>query len=247
MPQQSEILAALENVPLFADTARAQLEVLLPHLEVQYVAAGQRIFNEGDTGTDMYIVFDGEVRVHRGEMTVNTIRRWQVFGEMSMLSPQPRLASATTSVDTTLLRLAHNDFIACMGDNPDVLRGVIGVLCRRQRDRVNERERDFLYLQQVDRVTAAAIAVEAGIFEPESLDEVAMRTDELGHLARVFQRMTREVYAREQRLQTQLQQLRIEVDKVKQTRAASEITDTDYFQRLQSRAADLRRQASTRE
>ena len=42
------------------------------------------------------------------------------------------------------------------------------------------------------------------MFEPETLTNVAKRTDELGQLARVFQGMAREVYAREERLRTEV-------------------------------------------
>jgi nitrate/nitrite-specific signal transduction histidine kinase len=70
--------------------------------------------------------------------------------------------------------------------------------------------------------------------------EVAARADELGQLARVFQRMAREIYAREQRLKQQVQQLSIELDEVRQARQVAEITETDYFQQLQAKAQDLR-------
>jgi PAS domain S-box-containing protein len=56
------------------------------------------------------------------------------------------------------------------------------------------------YVRNVDRVTDAAAAVEAGEFDPETIAQVAARRDELGRLARVFQQMAREVRAREQRL-----------------------------------------------
>src|SRR5215212_511285 len=56
------------------------------------------------------------------------------------------------------------------------------------------------YVRNVDRVTNAAAAVEAGEFDPETIAQVAARRDELGRLARVFQQMAREVRAREQRL-----------------------------------------------
>jgi hypothetical protein len=69
---------------------------------------------------------------------------------------------------------------------------------------------------------------------------VAARTDELGHLARVFQRMVREVYQREQRLKQQVAELRIEIDEVKQARQVAEITETEYFQNLRQKAQQLR-------
>ena len=73
------------------------------------------------------------------------------------------------------------------------------------------RDQKIDYLQQVERVTAAATAIKANSFEPESLDGVAARPDELGQLALVFQEMARQVSAREQHRQQQVQQLRIEI------------------------------------
>ena len=102
------------------------------------------------------------------------------------------------------------------------------------------RDKELEYFQHVTYLTGAASAVEAGTFEPGSLAEVATRTDALGHLARVFQSMAREVYAREQRLKQQLQELRIEVDEAKKARQVAEITETEYFRELRQRARKLR-------
>jgi nitrate/nitrite-specific signal transduction histidine kinase len=153
----------------------------------------------------------------------------------------------TAEVPSTLLCLQRQDFLASMQENSDVLQGVVHVLCSRLRARMLERHEDFVYMQQFTQVTQAAGAVEAGMFEPESLDNVALRTDELGQLARVFQRMAREVYARELRLRRQVQDLRIEIDQIKQQRRVDEITDTDYFRELQQKATTLRNQVSGQE
>jgi two-component system, cell cycle response regulator len=96
------------------------------------------------------------------------------------------------------------------------------------------------YLEQVGHVVDAAAAVEADDFEPEMLDDVAGRDDALGQLARVFQRMAREVFERERRLKAQVQQLRIEIDEANAARKVAEITDTDYFRDLQEKASKLR-------
>ena len=72
--------------------------------------------------------------------------------------------------------------------------------------------------------------VEGKTFDPDDLAEVARRTDALGQLARVFQRMAREIYAREQCLQQQVRRLQIELDVVRQAQRVTEITECDYFQ-----------------
>ena len=102
------------------------------------------------------------------------------------------------------------------------------------------RDQEVEYLRNVALVTDAAAAVEAETFDPDDLADVAARPDALGQLARVFQRMAREVYAREQRLKQQVQKLRIELDEARQARQVAEITETDYFRQLQAEAQNLR-------
>jgi two-component system, cell cycle response regulator len=103
------------------------------------------------------------------------------------------------------------------------------------------RDVELKYLEQVGRVTAAAAAVEDGRFDLEELDEPARRSDALGQLARVFQRMAREVRAREERLRQQVTELRIEIDEGRQATKVAEVTETAYFKELRAQAAELRR------
>ena len=120
--------------------------------------------------------------------------------------------------------------------NPVLLRARLGASLERKW----LRDQEVDYLQQVGRVTAAAAAIRANTFKSENLDEVARRSDELGQLALVFQEMARQVYAREQQLQRQVQQLRIEIDHAKKAREVAEITESDYFQQLLGKADELR-------
>ncbi len=91
------------------------------------------------------------------------------------------------------------------------------------------RDQEVDYLQQVGRVTAAAAAIKGNTFQSESLDEVARRPDELGQLALVFQEMARQVYAREQQLQRQVQQLRIVIDQARNASEVAEIPKAIFF------------------
>ena len=100
------------------------------------------------------------------------------------------------------------------------------------------------YLRHVARLTDAAAAVENGSFDPASLQDVVHSGGELGRLARVFQDMAREVRAREQRLQQQVQVLCIEIDQTRKARQVAEVTESDYFRRLQQEAQALRARAA---
>jgi DNA-binding response OmpR family regulator len=120
--------------------------------------------------------------------------------------------------------------------DPVLLRARIGACLEKKR----LRDQEVLYLRDVGHVTHAAAAVEAGQFAAETLSDVSKRPDKLGQLARVFQRMAREVAAREEQLKQQIQVLSIEIDQAKKTRQVSEITDTEYFQQLRKKAKELR-------
>ena len=147
------------------------------------------------------------------------------------------MISALDDMDSIVrcIKLGAEDHLPKPFD-PVLLRARIGASLEKKRLRDQEIE----YLHNVDHVIAAAAAVEAGEFDPETLARVATRRDELGRLARVFQRMAREVYAREQRLKQEVQQLRIEIDESRTARQVAEITETDYFQDLQRKADQLR-------
>lgn len=85
---------------------------------------------------------------------------------------------------------------------------------------------------------------EAQEFERKSLTTIIQRTDELGQLGRVFQKMVREIYAREQRLRQQVQELRIKIDESKRNRQVAEIAESEYFQKLREDAKQIRNQWS---
>jgi CRP/FNR family cyclic AMP-dependent transcriptional regulator len=240
MLSTSEKIRFLRAVSLFATITDDLLAEVADLLEEVDFKAGAPIFHEGDQGAAMYIIVDGRVHVHRGGRTLNTLEKYAVFGEMSALDPEPRSASVTAVENTRLLQLEQAAVHRLMAAQPGIASGIIRILCQHLRARLADMVDDYHYLQQVARLTEAAAAVEASIYEPEVLEEVTHRTDALGQLARIFQRMIREVYAREQHLQRQVQELRIEVDKARQAHQVAQITTTDYFQQLRSKAHDLR-------
>jgi DNA-binding response OmpR family regulator len=120
--------------------------------------------------------------------------------------------------------------------DPILLRARVGACLEKKRLRDKELE----YLDGVKALQAAASAVESGVFQAEALACVVARTDELGTLARVFQRMASEVKAREERLKTQLTQLQIEIDEARKTKHVEEVTSGGFFQNLRGRAEKLR-------
>lgn len=89
-------------------------------------------------------------------------------------------------------------------------------------------------------IARAAADIEADRFNPNQLGAVSNRTDEIGQLARTFQKMAIEVHLREQHLRHQVQELRVEIDEAKRQQQVKEIVDTDFFKDLAIKAKALR-------
>jgi len=240
MRSTTEKIVILRSARLFAETPDDILADMASLLEEVVFQANQTVFEQGDHGDAMYIIVAGSVRVHSGGRTLTVMEAGHVFGEMAVFDPEPRSASVTAIEATHLLRMGRAALYALMASRSEVATGIIHILSQHLRARTTSMVEDYRYLQQVERLTTTAAAVETGIYEPDQIEEVAQRTDALGQLARVFQRMIREIYAREQRLQQQVQELRIEVDKSRQSQQVSKITGTDYFRELRGKAGDLR-------
>src|SRR5262245_9863808 len=146
----------------------------------------------------------------------------------------------TASV-TRCIALGADDYLTKPFD-PLVLRARVGSCLRKKWARDFELD----YLRGVETVTAAALALEAGSFTPDSLDEVGQRSDPLGNMARLFQRMGVEVAARERRLRAQVAQLVVAIDEDRKAAQVAEITESDYFQKLKARAKVLAARNSAR-
>lgn len=230
----------LRMVNLFMETPDDILDAVARLLEEVVCPKDVILFEQGDFGDTMYIIIEGRVRVHSGGRTLTILEKGSVFGEMAALDPEPRSAAVTALADLRLLRLERAPFMALITSRPEVTNGIIHILCQTLRARTSVMVEDYDYLQQVALLTATAAAVEAGTYEADALDPVTKRGDALGRLALVFQRMIGEVYTREQRLQQQVQELRIEVNKTRQAQQVQKITGTDYFRQLRTKADDLR-------
>ncbi|MBE2184607.1 MAG: HAMP domain-containing protein [Anaerolineae bacterium] len=92
------------------------------------------------------------------------------------------------------------------------------------------------------KLTDAARQMESGDLSLDGAKalENTVGTDEVSQLSSMFGSMASEVISREAALKQQVESLKIEVDMVKQQRAVSEITDSDFFKDLQGKARHLR-------
>jgi HEAT repeat protein len=138
MLSRIEKVLILKAVGIFAETPDAVLADIAELVQETEIPAGTQILAQGEEGTSMYVIVDGRVRVHDGNHVLNYLAARDVFGEMALLDPEPRIASVTAESDTRLLRLDQEPFYELMDERNEVARGVIRVLTRHLRARVRD-------------------------------------------------------------------------------------------------------------
>jgi CRP-like cAMP-binding protein len=133
-----EKVIILKKVPIFTGTPDDVLADVARVLDEVEYSAGQKIIEKGDAGDSMYLIASGRVRAHDGDITLNILIEGQQFGETALLDPGPRTASVTALEDTRLLRLDQATLYELMEDRPEVSRGIIRVLSRFLRERLDD-------------------------------------------------------------------------------------------------------------
>jgi len=130
----TERVMVLKNTDLFAETPENVLSSIAPIMkEVNYLE-GQTIFEKGDLGTSMFVIYEGEVGIYDGLVQLATFGRGDVFGELALLDAEPRSAAVVSLSDVQLFRVDQADFYDLMDERGEVLRNIIRILCQRIRN-----------------------------------------------------------------------------------------------------------------
>jgi len=127
--------AVFPRTPLFSSLDEARLRRLIERVELRRLAPGEVLFRRGDTPDALYVVASGEVAVLVGDSEeVSRLREGTFFGEIALLTDQPRSATIRAVVATELLVIARPVIASVIEDSPAVLQ----VLLRFMRDRLLE-------------------------------------------------------------------------------------------------------------
>ena len=120
-----------ERFPLFAGLTLEQREVLLLHFEPRTAEPGERIFRAGDEADGVYFISQGEVEVSVAGRQIK-LGAGEVFGEMALLSGQPRSADVTALDYSTFAVLSERDFRQLLRKYPDIRAQITSLAAQRE-------------------------------------------------------------------------------------------------------------------
>jgi putative ABC transport system ATP-binding protein len=116
--EASIISQMLAKCSVFENVTPRTLSFVADRMQAQTVEPGMRVIREGDHGDRFYLIRAGRVAVKKGpeETVVAELESGDFFGEMALLTGQPRNASVDTLTETVLYSLSKPDFQAAMAD-----------------------------------------------------------------------------------------------------------------------------------
>ena len=128
----------LANTPLFGDLDPASLHTLIRNVRVVSLEAGQVLFRQGDAANSLYVIVSGAViPIAEGDRRrkLAVLENGEFFGEIGLMTKQPRGATIEALVDTKLLAIDRRLLWELIANEPTVAKSLLRFLRARMIDR----------------------------------------------------------------------------------------------------------------
>jgi CRP-like cAMP-binding protein len=94
---------------------------------------GETIFRKGDPATQAYVVQSGEVAILLNEHHTEIMESGDLFGEMALISREPRSATAVARTDVKLVPIDEKRFLFMVSETPNFALTVMRAMAQRLR------------------------------------------------------------------------------------------------------------------
>jgi HEAT repeat protein len=144
-----EKILILKSTSMFAATPENILVGIAGIAREERKQKGEDVFRKDDLGNCLYIICEGDIYIHIDGKQLSVLHSRDIFGELALLDPEPRSASATAADDCLLLRIDQAAFNELIEERPEVAQGILTILSKRIRGQ-NELIRNLQQLAVVN-------------------------------------------------------------------------------------------------
>lgn len=137
----------LRKVEFFSPLTIGQIEQILPYIMLYSYAPGETVFKQGSAGDAFYIVHSGKVAVSIKKglfsfaQTVASLGPGDFFGEIALISQEPRTATVSCAEPSQLFALVSSDFQFILRENPAAAEEMKKISARRKFDSARQTDR----------------------------------------------------------------------------------------------------------
>lgn len=120
---KAEICDMIGDTQLFADFDWRDIEALAGYMQCYKIVAGSVVFKEGEPGSYMCLLVNGEVEILKNDHEGNShrivlVNRGKTIGEMSIIDGEPRSATCIATQDSVLLLLTKDHYARIIRERP---------------------------------------------------------------------------------------------------------------------------------
>ncbi len=108
----------LKRAPLFSGCSKKELEQVAMVADEIDFRPGKTLIKEGSPGREFFVLVDGTAEIRRKGRKIDSAGPGDFFGEMALLTDQPRNATVTTTSDVDALVITARSFRALLENNP---------------------------------------------------------------------------------------------------------------------------------
>jgi small-conductance mechanosensitive channel/CRP-like cAMP-binding protein len=142
---QEAVRRMLAGVELFQSLSQAEMNHLVNSTKLKLFARGENLCRQGEAGDSFYIIREGQVAVlvnnPAGQpVTVAHLGRDAFFGEMSLLTGEPRSGTVCAETDTEVLCVSKQDFANILQKNAGLAGQLAIILEKRMAERRSKME-----------------------------------------------------------------------------------------------------------
>jgi small-conductance mechanosensitive channel/CRP-like cAMP-binding protein len=131
-----DLVALMRDVPLLSALDEAALEQLAAGVQRLSFGKNETVIREGDVGDSFYVIESGQavVTLENGTLprVLGHLYPGSVFGEMSVLTGEPRSATIRAVTDLAVLVVPRDTFREVIASRPAVLEPLSEIAARRQ-------------------------------------------------------------------------------------------------------------------
>lgn len=134
--EQNVLSDRLKRVPIFDPLSEEEMDRLARASKPRIYAPGEAIVRLGGEGNSMFIITRGKVNVVISEngspKKINELSENDYFGEMSLLTGQPRTASVIATIETEVLQIRKSALKPILENNPILVQSITDNIHERQ-------------------------------------------------------------------------------------------------------------------
>lgn len=125
------LVTSLRRIDFLSPLSNEEIADLARGIELRRKQAGEVVFRKGDPGESFYIVLSGEISLGEGNHVLERVRAGGFFGEVSLLTGEPRSTSGIAATDSELVAIPRSEFRRVLMANPAMALDMSRILSQR--------------------------------------------------------------------------------------------------------------------